>query len=469
MSRYSMLALLFALTGCGPKIVELHQAAWDQFTIGVNPMQGLTPPLSTAPGSSDAVKFDSLKAIFQEYVDKTHLPGTALAVVIDGKLAFSTGFGVKRAGSADPITPHTQFRVASTSKLVTAIALETLVERGLLTVADLDRPVGELVDWFPQRDGADTTGVTIERLLAHTAAIPDESSLSCPATAHLDDYFRARTKMSLWAPPGEVYNYSNAGYDLVGAIVEDQSGHPFAEYVRDHVMLPAGMAEATYDLAAAQKGDFAVGHDSKGQLLKLNGYDCSAQHPAGGVITSVEDYAHLLEALMGDGVFGKDSVARLTRTRVLTQERPGRGYAAGLFTQDYKGVHVLAHTGGMPGYSAFFAMVPERRFAVVAFTNSDGSFPTLATLALDLFLDLPAQEPPNPHTDPATWSDYAGHYVDPVGALGDFQIVQDRQRLLMQFSDGPKGPIDGQGGVFWRDSDHHVRYFVTRTGVAKLQ
>ena len=460
-----LLIFVLLLAGCGPRIAELHQVAWDQFTVSeVEPDQP-PPAVSVPAGASDAVKFEALVAEFRRRLDQAKLPGGAVAVVIDGKLAFSTGIGVKRAGETAPVTSKTLFRLASTSKVITAIAVHKLVEQGLLDT--LDRSVPSLAPWFTRRAGDDVAGVTVDRLLAHTAAIPDDNTVRCPPPARLRDFFTAQPQAPLLAPPGVVWNYSNANYLLLGALVEELSGRSFADYVQTQVLSPAGMTTATLDVAAAATGDFAFGHDVKGGLLQDNLYDCATLHPAGGVVASVDDFAHLMESLMAGTVLTPSSVESLFRPRIANQQQPGRGYAAGVFTVDYQGLPLVMHPGGMPGYAAFFAMVPSRKFGIVALVNADGAQPALATAAVDLFLNLPATTPPNRHTPPSTWSDYEGVYEDPAGVLETFTVSLHDDRLRLEYPRQLQAPPEAYTGVFWRNAQNHVDYFVTRAGVAR--
>jgi hypothetical protein len=99
--------------------------------------------------------------------------------------------------------------------------------------------------------------------------------------------------------------------------------------------------------------------------------------------------------------------------------------------------------------------------------NGEGADPTVALAAIDLFLDLPSSPPLNRHTPPSTWRDYEGTYVDPPGGLGRFAITAREDGLSFELLGGQRllpGDLDG---VFWREPDGHVSYFVTRWGVAR--
>jgi CubicO group peptidase (beta-lactamase class C family) len=439
---------LILIAGCATAPVsELHQVGRDVFSLAV-PAVPAPPHITAPPNATNDQKLAAVVAALP------HVPGVALAVVIDGHLAYEQGVGI--AGGNDPVTAHTLFRVASTTKLVTAIAALTLVQRGEL---DLDAPV----PWFTRGAGFAAANVTLRSALSHTSGIPDDNTSACTTPLpRLRDYFAARANDPLWSPPGEVYDYSNAGYALVGAAIEAASGMRFEDYVRDAVLRPAGMTTATFDLAGV-----AAGHDRNGTLMpRAATDDCTWLHPAGGLVASADDFGHLLETLMRGNLL---DVNRLAVSPVPTGDIAGRHYGFGVFTETRHGVRVFAHPGNIPGYTSGFAFAPDRGAGVVILANATVPVVETALAALDLFLDLPADPPLDRHTASRTWTDYVGTYDDPYGALGRFRVTLDGGKLFMTLLGGQRGTIDIHvlNGVFWRDAKGTVQYFVTRTGVAR--
>jgi CubicO group peptidase (beta-lactamase class C family) len=434
-------------------VAELHQVGRDVFSLAVPAVESATRIAAPTNATNDQ-KFAAVLAAMR--TELAHAPGAAIAVVIDGQIAYERGFGITRAGMNDPVTPHTLFRVASTTKLVTAVAAMTLVQRGQL---DLDAAV----PWFTRRAGVAAASVTLRSALTHTSGIPDDNTSACATPLlHLRDYFTARANDPLWSPPGEIYDYSNAGYALVGAAIEVASSMRFDDYVRDAVLRPAGMATATFDLAHV-----ASGHDRNGVLLPRAALDdCTWLHPAGGLVASADDFGHLVETLIRGNLIDAHSLAVTT---VPTGDIAGRRYGFGVFTQTRHGVRVFAHPGDIAGYTSAFVFAPDRGIGVVILVNAIVPVVDTALAALDLFLDLPAEPPVDHHTSPRTWTDYVGTYDDPYGALGRFKVTLDGSKLLMTLLGGQRATIDVKAlhGVFWRDASGKVQYFVTRVGVAR--
>ncbi len=187
------------------------------------------------------------------------IPGGAIAVVRQGKLAEEAGFGVKDGST--PVSPSTLFQTAALSKLVVGATALRLVEQGKL---DTSRPVTDYVS-LSLAPGFDPGGITMGHLLAHTSGLPDvdTSVLSCPVGAgQLGAWFGATGRPALWTPPGAVWDYSQRGYAVAGWVIENASSQPFEDAVAARVFTPAGMTTATYDPSVVRSGgDYALGHE----------------------------------------------------------------------------------------------------------------------------------------------------------------------------------------------------------------
>lgn len=464
---------MVAVAGCASNAsAPLFRLTGDVFSLTQPPAAARlpAPAIAVAPEAPLADKLAALTAFVRAQAAAGHVPGVALAVIVDGKLAFETGLGVRRAGAVDPVTANTLFRVASTTKLVTAIALQTVVERGML---DLDRPAAEVVRALSRQAGDERSRITLRQALTHTAGLPDDGSVACalPAGTRLHDYFGAHAGEPLLVPSGQVYDYSNTNYLLAGAAIEDATGARFDDYVRDAVLVPAGMTRATFDPgAAARGGDVAAGHDEAGRVLPTSDRDdCQWMHPAGGLFASAHDYGLLLEAMLdgGRGVVRPSTIAAIETSAIATQERAQRDYGMGVFLHVRQGLRTVVHPGGLPGYSAMFAMVPERRFGIVMLANAHAELPKWTASAVALLLGIAPE--PAPVDGPLATADYVGRYADPAGLLGRFEVQPlENGGLVMRLLGGQRGLIPSKlVGVFWRGHDGKVEYFVTRAGVAR--
>lgn len=171
----------------------------------------------------------------------------AIGVIKDGKVVFSDAVGCKQPGG-DAATADTKYRIASISKLITAVGVWRLIEQGLIDPnADASGYLG-----FELRNPAyPDTPITVKMLLSHTSSIRDggiPDSYNIPFGHHISEFFTegaAHYNPRCWAPlgeaPGEFFAYCNMNYCLLGTIIERVSGERFDRYMRDHVFAPMGL------------------------------------------------------------------------------------------------------------------------------------------------------------------------------------------------------------------------------------
>ena len=328
-------------------------------------------------------------AEIEEHIEADRVPGMAVAVVVGGRLAYAEGFGrVRAAEGSDPVTAGTVFRWASVSKVHTAMAALSLVDEGIL---DLDDPVSAwLPEFSPEDDGYGHDTMTVRHLLTHTAGLPDDLPWSCSIDDDLlVQWFDAPYPWPVWSTPGAVWNYSNTGYNLLGAVLERADGRAFPDLVAARVLDPLGMRTATYRATEAVALPHAIGHEldpeapDQPRLFPPDAYDCARSRPASALHGSVIDLARSLEAILADPAdLGPQ---RQTGLWGNGQHR----YGLGLYTFPYKGLEVWTHAGWVAGFEAQFTLVPDLGFGVVVTTNGVWARTSdVRWRAVDLFLDL---------------------------------------------------------------------------------
>src|SRR4051812_11334294 len=175
------------------------------------------------------------------------LPGIAVGVVSDQELVWSKGFGFADMQAHRPMTAMTKCRIASNSKLFTAVAIMQLREEGKLR---LDDPVGPYLPWFKEVPASDDDGpITIEQLLSHSSGLQREAgdhwaSNTFPTSGEIERLYGQRQ-----APvsPSVRWKYSNFAFALAGLVVEKVSGERWADYVTRHIFEPLGMDASSVD------------------------------------------------------------------------------------------------------------------------------------------------------------------------------------------------------------------------------
>lgn len=233
-------------------------------------------------------------------------PGLAVLVKVDGKLLLEKGYGVRRAGSADLIDTHTNFRLASLSKEFTAMAVMLLVHDGKLRY---DTTLTQIFPEFPSYGRA----ITVRQLLTHTAGLPDYEDL-------MD--LEEKTNGPMWSPsnqiqdaevlallekqkegrfpPGSQWAYSNSGYVVLGLIVAKTSGIPFGDFVRTRIFDPLGMKDSVvYQKGKNEVANRAFGSSpsSVGKFSVTDQSSTSATLGDGGIYSNVSDMSRWDDAL----------------------------------------------------------------------------------------------------------------------------------------------------------------------------
>ncbi|MCA9671131.1 MAG: beta-lactamase family protein [Myxococcales bacterium] len=439
--------------------------------------------------------FEALMTFAQQHIASVKAPGAAIAVLLRGKLAFARGVGVKREGQNDPVSETTLFSLASLSKVITAATALSLVEDGTVTLQDSADKHLPAIKLAPPSDAAK---VTLEMLLSHTSGITNIApttlgnvGLDFDSPDVLAKAFEA-VDWPMWAPPGAVWNYSNRGYSLAGAMLARAASKPFAELVKARVFDVLSMSGATLSEADAAKADHTAGHGASqaGGPIEpgsqfVTGY---LDEPNDGVYASVTDVARFCEALLGDGgaMLPKARVDQLTARAVdLADQLDGYGYGFGLYRIERGGKVQLEHSGGNQGWSANVVLVPDEGFAVVALVNHAGGQPwVLTSRAHELFAKTLDRPKPFTRLTVAELEKLAGSYTDASGRLGKITLAtngKDGQLSATLGNNAPtvmaqNGPyffsvvVPGIGGVtvqVYRDSAGQGEYLVTRVGVAK--
>ncbi|MCX4240026.1 serine hydrolase domain-containing protein [Paraliomyxa miuraensis] len=293
-------------------------------------------------------------------------PGLAYAVVEDGEIA-SGAYGEILAGSGRPVTPDTPFLIGSITKSFTAMAVMKLVESGRV---DLDAEVSRYLDVFKDRPSGATT---IRQLLSHTSGFStwqgNDTHIDGPRSG--DDLERQVERIAQWSPryaPGARWQYSNANYLILGAVIEAVSGQDFASHMEAEILEPIGMDESF--VAVGESHDaMAVGHQPWfGSKRPLGDNSTSrAGGPAGGVVATASDLALYLAVMMNgqDDVISAESKAAMLRPA--SAASPLYGFGWSIDAND----GTFYHSGLTPGVETLAVLSPTERRGVVVLVNAN--------------------------------------------------------------------------------------------------
>jgi CubicO group peptidase (beta-lactamase class C family) len=303
-------------------------------------------------------------------------PGLAVALVHDGQVVWAAGYGLADPGTGQPVTAGTRFQAASLSKPVTAWGVLRLVESGRI---GLDEPVtSHLRRWRPPPSPFDAEGLTVRRLLGHTAGLSVHGYVGQPADRPLPSIAASLAgetgdsfPVELLEAPGRGWLYSGGGYSLLQLLVEELTGCPFADYLRAEVLERLGMTASGYQWSRTP--ETARPHDTDGGPLPDFTF---AEQAAAGLVTTAPDLARFVAAALagprgeppGRGVLSPVMVRLALTAAPGTEGRWGLGYGLGYLPS---GDRLAYHEGANRGWRAGLALLPDRRAGIVVLANGD--------------------------------------------------------------------------------------------------
>ncbi len=317
-----------------------------------------------------------LDTLFSSY-SRPDSPGAAVLVTLGDRILLERCYGLADVGHKTPVTPETNFRLASVTKQFTATAVLQLVEAGRLT---LETTMADVFPEFPMYGRSITTRL----LLSHTSGLLDyEDLLPDTLTGQILDAQIVEILAgvdSTYFPPGTAYRYSNSGYAVLAMMVEQRSGERFADYLKNHIFTPAGMKRSV----AFEDGRSVVPNRAFGYRPTPDGFVFADQSPTsavlgdGGIYSSVRDLARWNQVLYSD-VLLRPETLELAFTPATSTDREGVGYGFGWRIDRFAGQRRLSHTGSTSGFRNVIQRYPDRRLTIVILSNR--SEPEVADLA----------------------------------------------------------------------------------------
>jgi CubicO group peptidase (beta-lactamase class C family) len=328
--------------------------------------------------------FAAIDAYIEEQVKDLNLPGSAFVVVHGDQIVHLKNIGVADP-SGRPITSQTPFLIASLSKSFTALAVMQLVETGKI---DLDAPVQRYLPWFRVADTDASARITVRELLNQTSGLSTLTGNGNLITRDSDDgaqerFVRGLSTASLSSAPGTSFEYSNANYATLGAIVAAVSGQSYEQYVEDHIFTPLDMQNSFMYRDEARRHGMATGYTYLfGVPSAIELPDLRGGVAAGGVIASAEDMGHYLSALLNEGRYGDNAIVSPQALAQLWQRPPGKAgedtsyYGMGWqVNEDWPfGVPIRDHNGEAGNFHAYMALLPESNYAIAILVNASHQF-----------------------------------------------------------------------------------------------
>jgi CubicO group peptidase (beta-lactamase class C family) len=385
---------------------------------------------------------------------KYEIPGASLAVLHDGETT-ALATGVLNLGTGVEATTDSLFQIGSITKVYTATVALRLLERSQYTV---DSTVAEILPEFAVADPEVTRQVTVRHLLTHTSGIDGDLFLD---TGRGDDcverYVAACADLRQNHPLGATMSYCNAGYVILGRIVERLSGMSWDAALREHLVGLLGLTHTVTLPEEVLRFRAAMGHtpgaDERPEPASVWGIP-RAMGPAGLVnatATEVVTFAKLhLDG--GAGVLTADTVTAMQQPQVTVPDpwSLGNEWGLGWILFDWDGRRVYGHDGNTIGQSAFLRVVPDANLAIALLTNGGHTRALFQDLYGELLQELAGLRMPGLPEPPAESPD-----VDPTGFTGVYERVGARLTMRMT-EDGLTARVEATGMLASQQKPHDV-------------
>lgn len=342
-------------------------------------------PLTYSSASQDRAANNTVTA-FKSTIEKElpellsdyHVPGAAISIIRDAKIAHIKGYGLANVKDKKPVGLETGFNIGSISKTVTAWGIMTLVEQGKISLSD---PVEKhLTRWkIPEsKYSILSKEVTIERLLSHTSGLslhgypgwgPDDKLPTIEKS--LNGINNGPERVTLIEAPGTRFIYSGGGYTVLQLLIEEVSGMPFSAFMEKNVLNPLGMRNTSFELTPAILSKSSDAHDASGHWIPGPRFTAKA---AAGLHTTIEDFSKFaIASIPSKGENVNQTRLKAESVNLMLSPAPATNNSYGLGYASYEiegGLKVYGHGGSNEGWQADFVVVPETGDGIVILTNA---------------------------------------------------------------------------------------------------
>ena len=377
-----------------------------------------------------------------------NVPGIAVAVVKDGKVIHSKGYGLKSILSKDKVNENTLFGIASNSKAFTSAALAILIDEGK---CQWDDKVIKYIPEFKMYNDYVTNEFTIRDLLTHRSGLglgagdlmiwPDGHNFTSKDIINNIHYLKPvsgfRTK----------YDYDNLLYIIAGEVIERISGQSWTDFIEKRILQPLEMDDsaASWNTLKDTTNVIVPHVPYDGKLKVIPRYKNQIFDAAAGIYSSVEDMSKWVIMQLNQGtydeklLFSKKEHSEMWTPQTILPNRTSppynslfRSYGLGWQIMDVKGTLQVSHTGGLEGIVTQVTLLPQLNLGIIVFTNqqSGAAFSAITNTIKDSYLGIP-------------YEDYVAKYSSSVKASEEnadkitedvFKTVSENKKLKKDYN-----------------------------------
>ena len=326
----------------------------------------------------------SRNALLDKYIEQYRInksvPSVSAGIIQNDTLIWRKAAGISDISTGKPASENTLYRIASISKMITAVAVMQLAEKGKINI---DEDALNYIPYFPRK----TFPFSVRQILNHTAGLRSYRPGEFNSIKHYSNIKEALSIISgdsLMFEPGTNYLYTTLGYNLLGAVIESASGMSYLKYVKENIFKPAGMDSTFADFENVYSPLRAEGYsrNSSRRITNSPAVDLSEKLPGGGFISTSGDLLRFAEAILNGTLVSKSTLDSMTVPTIL---KNGRIIYYGLgmeLISDREGKNYFGHFGYGTGFRSLLVINSESHLAAVHLINLNDR--DLAVPALDL-------------------------------------------------------------------------------------
>ena len=355
---------------------------------------------------AQSVNVDRVVAELEPEIQRTllagNIPSASIALVENDRVIWSNAYGYSNLWARTPATTNTVYLIGSTFKAMSTYALFQQMEQGKFK---LDDPVNKYLGDLKIQGEDPQHPITFRHLLTHTSGLPTDFGpfpvWGDTVPPSLEDYLRKSLKVE--RPPLTKAEYSNIAFTLIGYLVQKFSGVPFKQYIQEYIFTPLEMTSTAFEPRPDMEERLAIPYvvdEKTGSQIGTVRMKASVW-PAGLVYGTVLNQANWLICNLNGGVFkGKRLISEQTFEQMMTRQydqfkggiegiwgNETAGFGLTWWTEVRDGDRYFAHSGSVPGYTAFLLGNRDRKFGFAIMTNGNRAHPHLFKLA-DKAIDL---------------------------------------------------------------------------------
>jgi CubicO group peptidase (beta-lactamase class C family) len=361
--------------------------------------------IAVSYGQADLKKLD---AYYTKALKDWGVPGMSIAIVKDGKVVFSKGYGVKEVGKPGQPDENTLFAIASNTKAFTSAMMAQLVQEKKVTWND---KVRKYLPYFELYDPYASAETNLRDILSHRTGLGTFSGdlIWYRSTLNAEQMIKRVKYLPKSYGFRAGYGYSNVMFITAGEVIAKVTGKSWGENLQERLFNPLAMDRSVYSSKDLEKkGNYATPHGIFNEEHKpITWEDWETIAAMGGIISSVKDMSQWMIFNLNNGIWKGDTLLtpqsrnmlwtpHNTFTVELTDKNNAthmQGYALGWGVSDYHGRYKVSHTGGYSGMLSGVTLIPDENLGVVVLTNGMKSvFAPIINYTVDAFLKVPEKD-----------------------------------------------------------------------------